>query len=349
MRTPIRCAIVGYGPVFDFGRAHAQWISGVPDLELAAICDRDPARAVKAAQDFPGAGVFSDLDEMLARADVDLVTIVTPHNTHAELAVRCLRAGKHVIVDKPMCVTTAEADAMIREAQGRSLTLAVFHNRRRDGNYRLVRRLVGEGAVGRVFHVELKTGGFHCPGRGWRSDKSVAGGALYDWGAHAADWLLTLIPSRVVAVSGHFHKIRWREATIADQARAVIRFEDDTVADLAISYVDPAPGPLWKILGAEGAIVDTGANALAGYCPDYRSTCQSEGTLRLFRFDEGRAVPEEIPYLPSTWGEYYADMARHLLGAGPVPVPAEEGRRAIALLEAAGRSAEQKRELRVAI
>jgi predicted dehydrogenase len=349
MHAPVRCAILGYGPVFDFGRAHGQWISGVPELKLAAICDRDPARTAKAAADFPGVQTFNDLDDMLARSDVDLVTVVTPHNTHAELAIRCLQAGKHVIVDKPMCLTVAEADAMVAEAQRRGLTLAVFHNRRRDGNYRLIQKLVREGAIGRVFHVELKSSGFYSPGQGWRADKSVTGGALYDWGAHAADWLLTLIPSRAVAVSGYFHKLRWSEATISDQARAVVRFLDDTVADLSISYVDAAPGPLWKILGTQGAILDTGAHALTGYCPDYRFTCQSEGKLRLIRVVDGRRAEEETPYLPSTWGEYYAEMARHLLTGGPVPVSAGEGRRAIALLEAAERSARERRELPVAI
>ena len=349
MEAPIRCAIVGYGPVFDFGRAHAQWIGGVPDLELAAICDRDPARAAKAANDFPKAEVLGDLDVLLARPDIALVSVVTPHNTHADLVIRCLRAGKHVIVDKPMCITVAEADAMIAEAESRGLTLAVFHNRRRDGNYRLVHKLVRDGAVGRVFHVELKTGGFYRPGSGWRSDKSVCGGALYDWGAHAADWLLTLVPSPVAAVSGHFHKLRWTEATIADQARAVVRFEDGTVGDLSISYLDAAPGPLWKVLGTEGAIVDTGAHSLTGYCPECRFTCQSEGKLRLIRFADGHRVEGEHQYLPSIWGEYYTEMARHLLSGGPVPVSAREGRRAIALLEAAGRSAQQGRELEVSI
>jgi scyllo-inositol 2-dehydrogenase (NADP+) len=345
----VGCAILGYGPVFDFGRAHAQWISGVPDLQLLAICDRDSACAAKAATEFPVADVYGGLDEMLARDDVDLVTVVTPHNTHADLAVRCLRAGKHVIVDKPMCITVAEADAMMGQAERAGRTLAVFHNRRRDGNYRLVHKLVREGAIGRVFHVELKTGYFGPAGAGWRADKAVCGGVLYDWGAHAADWLLTLVPSRVVAVSGYFHKLRWDKMTIADQGRAVVRFEDGTVGDLSFSYLDAAPGPLWRILGTEGAIVDSGQDSWVGYHPEYRFTCQSPGKLRLIRCPDGEGTEEEIQYLPSTWGEYYIEMAHHLLAGGPVPVPASDGRRAIGLLEAAERSARSNREVAVTI
>jgi len=349
MNARVGCAILGYGPVSDFGRAHAQWISGVPDLQLLAICDRDPDCAAKASAQFPAATVYGDLDAMLARDDVDLVTVVTPHNTHADLVARCLRAGKHVIVDKPMCITVAEADAMMHEAERAGRTLAVFQNRRRDGNYRLVHKLVSEGAIGRVFHVELKAGYFGPAGPGWRADKAVCGGVLYDWGAHAADWLLTLIASRVEAVSGYFHKLRWDSMTIADQGRAAVRFEDGTVGDLSLSYLDAAPAPLWRILGTEGAIVDSGQDSWVGYHPQYRFTCQSPGKLRLIRCSDGERTEEEIQYLPSTWGEYYLEMAQHLLAGGPVPVPASDGRRAIALIEAAECSAEGNSEIAVTI
>jgi len=349
VRSPIRCAIVGYGSGFEFGRAHAQWMCGVPDLKLVAICDPDLSRTAKARSDLSGIETFDDLAQMLHGAEVDLVTIVTPHNTHADLTIQCLRAGKHVIVDKPMCISVVEADAMMAEAVRNGVTLAVFHNRRRDGNYRLIRKLVGEGAIGQVFHIELRAGQFGSPGEEWRSNKRVAGGALYDWGAHATDWLLTLVPGQVVGVSGHFHKLRWHGASIADQARALVRFANGTVADVSLSYIDAAPGPLWRILGTEGALVDTGQAALAGYFPEYRFTCQSEGTLLLIHVRDGELVEEEVRYLPSTWGEYYADIAAHLLRGGPIPVAAQAGRRVIALLEAAEKSAQERREIPVGI
>ena len=142
MTDRIRCGIVGYGPVFNWGHMHGRWLQAVPEMELAAICDRDADCAAKAARDFPGVAVRRDLAEMLARDGLDLVTIVTPHNTHARLAVECLQAGKHVVVEKPMCVTIAEADAMVAAARQAGRTLAVYHNRRHDGNVRLNHELV---------------------------------------------------------------------------------------------------------------------------------------------------------------------------------------------------------------
>ena len=135
MARTIRCAVVGYGPSFNFGKAHATWIQNAEGLELCAIMARSAERAAVARRDWPGIRVYRDFDELLAATDVDLLSLVTPTHTHAPLAVRGLRAGKHVVVEKPMCMDAGQATMMIEEARLAGRMLAVFHNRRHDGNF----------------------------------------------------------------------------------------------------------------------------------------------------------------------------------------------------------------------
>ena len=329
----VRCAIIGYGPTFNFGWMHAQWIGGVSDLRLVALCDRDPACAAKAKADFPEVAVHQDLGEMLARPDIDLVSVVTPHNTHAALVTQCLQAGKHTIVEKPMCLSIAEATAMIETAKAADRTLAVFHNRRHDGNVRAIKEAIAQGLIGEVFHVELSACGRGRPGDTWRSRKEVSGGLLYDWGSHAIDWVLSMIPSRMKQITGFFHKRLWQEVSNEEETEAIILFENGTVADIQQSSLAYVGKPLWRILGTQGGIIDSGAGAIAGYCQELIGPPGGSFTLIT---DEGE---RQVPYRESDWVTYYQDMADHLLRGTPAPVSGEDGRRVITVLETAERSA----------
>jgi len=318
----VRCAVVGYGPAFNMGKAHCEWIKATEGLELAAICDVDPKRVEAAKRDFPEARVFNDLATMLRSRGIDLVTVVTPHNTHAPLALKCLKARKHVIVEKPMCLTTAEATAMIEAAGKAGVTLTVFHNRRHDGDFLAIRDVLRKGLIGDVFHVEAFIGGYGHPGHWWRSDKKVSGGAFYDWGAHLIDWVLNLVPGRVVGVNGYFHKLVWKDVSNEDQVEAMLRFESGAVADVQLSSIARAGKPRWRILGTEGAIVDEGG-----------------GKFRVITGLQGYEATLEVKYQESDWPAYYRNIAEHLLRGAELEVKPEEARRVIAIIEAAEKSA----------
>ncbi len=338
LQAPVKCAVVGYGPWHSFGRAHGRWIDAAGDLKWVAVCDTNPERLKAATQEFPHLETYATVTEMLAKSDLDLVSVVTPHFTHAPIALECIRAKKHVIVDKAMCLSVAEATAMIEEARKMGVMLAVFHGRRHDGNFRAIKEVVHSGAIGDVFHIDLTAGGYGRPRDWWYSDRNLSGGAFYFWGPHALDWVLDLMRQKVRGVTGFHHKLVWKEASIEDQARAVMLFANGAVADVTWSHISSVAKPLWRILGTKGGILDTGAGGNKGY--QELITGPVGGSFKLVTIADGKRTEVDAPYKESVWVEYYKDIADHLLRGGPVPVSGEEGRRTIAIFEAVARSSQ---------
>ena len=112
----ITCGVIGYGGAFNMGRAHLNEMKKA-GMTPTAVCEIDPERLKVATQDFPGIETYSTAAEMLKKSKVQLLAIITPHNTHAKLALQCLKAGRHVVCEKPLAITTAECDAMIAAAK----------------------------------------------------------------------------------------------------------------------------------------------------------------------------------------------------------------------------------------
>ncbi len=343
LEAPLGCAVIGYGPQHNFGWAHCAWIEATPELRLVAVCDIDPARTAAAQQAFPSIRTYNDPEEVWNDEEIQLVSIVTPHHTHCPLTLEAFAAGKHVVVEKAMCLNVAEATEMIEASKKAGKMLAVHHNRRYDGNYRRIEQIVWSGEIGDVFHIELFAGGFGRPGPSWYADKQKSGGAFYFWGPHAVDWILNLIPERVISVDGYFHKLLWPEISNEEQTRAILRFANGCVADIQWTTISAVSKPLWRILGTRGGILDTGRGGNIGYEKQIRGP--AGGSLTLVRIDEKGRSEEEIPYLESDWPAYWQGIADHLLRGAPVPVSGEFGRRVIAVLETAEHSSALKHTL----
>jgi predicted dehydrogenase len=303
------------------GKLHGDQINAVPGMRVTAACDIDAKRMKQAAEDFPGIETFTDVQKLLQSPNVDLCVIILPHNLHAPVALQCLKAGKHVVLEKPMCITTAEAKAMIDLAKKNDLMLTVYHNRRHDGDFKALRQAIRvDGLLGEVFSIEMWGGGYGKPGTWWRSKKEISGGAFYDWGAHYLDWLLNIVKAPVVNVNGYFHKRVWRESSNEDHVQAVIRFANGVVANVQMSSIAHHSLPRWRVLGTKGAVVsgDTGFD----YYTDH----------------EGVHVKGLIRYQMDTWQDYYPNIGAHLMKGEELAVKPEEAARTIAIMEAAEKS-----------
>jgi predicted dehydrogenase len=318
----IRCAIVGYGGAFNMGRGHANWINQVPGMETVAVCDLDKERLKVAQQELPGVRTYTSLPSLLKDRDVDLCVLITPHNLHAKQAVMCANAGKHVVTEKPMCLTVAEADAMIAAAKKHRVTLTVFHNRRHDGDFLAMRDVIRKGIIGDVFQVETGGGGYGHPGKWWRANKRISGGAFYDWGAHIVDWCLHLVPSKIESVTGVFQKRVWMDVTNEDHILALIRFANGATAEIQMSNLAAAPRPRWRILGTKGAILDEGGGK----------------SFKVTGFMDGVRATGEVAYYKDDWADYYKNLGAHLLHGAPLEVTPESARRVIGVMETAEKS-----------
>ena len=326
-RDEVTCGVIGYGPAFGMGKIHGEMITGTPGLTFTCICDRDERALVEAGKDWPKTTMFKDHRRMIHSGRVEVVVIVTPHNTHAQLAVEALEAGCHVVMEKPMAVTSAECTSMIDAAKAHDRMLTVFHNRRLDDDFLTIKDFVARDLIGDVVYVEGNAAGRGRPRTWWRTSKEISGGRMHDWGAHFIDWMLQLVPQKVTSVFGCSHKCAWHHVTNQDDATAIFRFENGCVARFYSSAIDPTPHPRWRIIGTKGAIVVEGQ----GY------------TLYT---DLGKTTGEFPKWFPDfTWKYFYWNLADHLVADDPLMVTAEEARRAISVIEAAERSADEAREV----
>jgi predicted dehydrogenase len=327
--SDVRVGVVGYGGAFNMGPHHLREMKQA-GMTPMAVADPDEARLQAAQKDFPGIRTFTSLKAMLAGCDVNLITIITPHNTHAKLAVEALRAGRHVVCEKPLAITTAECDAMIREAAKRRLVISTYHNRHWDGTILQAVKDIGGGMIGKVFRVEAHIGGYNKPGDWWRSSKSISGGVMYDWGVHLLEYSLQVLgpEARIAEVSGYAHngywapQTRWKQDTVEDEGFAVVRFKNGAYLTLLMSSIDSSPkNGMVTITGTEGTyVMDWPYN----FC--------------ITRMGE-RSTTTRIG-LPNAEGwRFYQNIADHLVKGEKLVITGQWARRPIHILDLADQSA----------
>ena len=279
--------------------------------------------------------------------DVDLVVVSTPPSSHAEWVLRALEAGKHVVVEKPFCLTVEEADRQVAAAAERGLLLAVYQNRRWDRDYQALKRVVRSGAIGEVFHFESFVGGYGHPCNYWHSDEAISGGAVYDWGSHYLDWVLDLLGTDVEWVSSTTHKRMWHDVTNADHSRVLLHYADGVEAEFTHSDLAAAMKPKFYVLGTQGAVVgDWRQESVVGRSPvgllteDRLAPADAPAALRVLVPDGAGGTSETALSLPPAPADpFHRELADALLSGAPMSVTPEGSRRGVAVMQAAARSA----------
>ena len=329
--------LVGYG--MAGASLHAPLIMAEPRLELRGVVTS------KAVPDLP---VVPAVGALLDDPAVELVVVATPNAVHHELAATALRAGRHVVIDKPFTVTTADADDLIALAGARDLALTAFHQRRWDSDHLTIRRVVDEGVLG---HVTTYLGRFDRfkpagPAR-WTDDDGPGGGVLYDLGAHLIDQALCLfgVPRTVWADLGTQHPA----GRTVDYVHVVLGY-GELRAILHAGSLVRAPGPRFEVHGDRGSFVKDGMDGqigamLAGGRPGDpgwgEETADRRGTLTVDV--AGLASSARVASVPGDYGAFYREMAAAVRGEGPVPVPAEQARDVIRVIEKAMESSRDGR------
>ena len=332
--SDIRCAVIGYGGAFNMGKVHLGQMQSA-GMTPVAVAEIDSSRLEVARSDFPGIQTFTTADGMLKEAKPDLVAIITPHNTHAKLSMKCLESGAGVVCEKPMAITLEECDRMIALAKAKDLLLSVYHNRHWDGCIlEAVDRIRNKGEIGEVFRTEAHMGGFSQPGEWWRSSRKISGGIHYDWGVHLIEYALQVINSEVVEVSAFSKEgvwqTKWGKDTNQDELTAIVRFANGSLLNLRLTHLDSDP--------PKGEVVFTGTAGKYFMTQNEFEVVQVRGGEKTVR--QGKNRPGEAE-------KYYLNIAAALSGKAELVITPDWSRRTMQILDVATRSAVEGRALHV--
>jgi len=343
----LRVGLIGYG--YAGKTFHAPLIAAVPALELAAVASSD---AAKVRADWPGVAVQATPAELIARDDLDLVVIATPNDTHHPLARDALRAGRNVVVDKPFTVALADARELVALARERGRLLSVFHNRRWDGDFLTLERLLADGALGRVVEMTSRIDRWRPEVRQrWREGAGPGAGLWFDLGPHLVDQALQLFgPPRAIALE----RAGVRDGAQADDwFHASLRY-DRLHVHLQASMLAAAIAPRFVLHGTRGSFVKHGFDAQedalkAGVRPVWPPQAgwgADPGKAVLVTCaDDGRFVETPVATERGAQQAYFAAVAAAIRGEAPNPVPPEEALAVMELIELGIRSAHERREL----
>lgn len=342
----LRVGLVGFGMA---GRVfHAPLLSSVDGLELAAVVERHTDQA---AQLYPGLTTYRTLEELLADSSIELVVVATPSGTHFDVATQVLAAGKHAVVDKPVSVASDQIRELIQLAAAKNRLLIPFHNRRWDGDFLTVRKLLHEHQLGRIVHIESRLDRWK-PGdtrRPWKDDPSQGGGVLLDLGTHLVDQALVLC-GKPLAVSADV--VRERDGEGSDDAFTVRLRYDRCFVTLGANVLSSPAGARFHVRGTRGNFrkkgVDPQEAALNKItritAPDWGHEGQSEWGL-LFVDVEGGIVSRPVATVAGDYRTYYASVRDAITGEAPAPLSGTDAWRVARILEWARESSHQRAEI----
>ncbi|KVO60316.1 oxidoreductase [Burkholderia ubonensis] len=343
MSSLLRIGLMGFG--FAGATFHAPVIAASGRTQVAAIATGQPDRARAA---YPDARLVADLDALLALDDIECVVIATPNDTHFPLARQVLDAGRHVVVDKPVTLTSDEALALARLANARSRVFAPFHNRRWDGDFLTVRRIVESGELGRITYVTSHFDRFRPQVRvRWREEAARGGGLLLDLGPHLIDQALALfgLPDTVSATV----KTRRDNGSAPDFVHVRLGYPDKDVAlhASALSAIEPARFTLHGTRGSYQKFgLDTQEDQLkAGLTPDdvEFGGGNPPGVLRVLDGDVETERP--VPTLDGQYAEFYRALAASIREGAPFPVTPQDAVDVMTIIELAAQSEHEGRRL----
>lgn len=343
-----RIAIIGLG---GMGTWHLNELQTIEEPEIAGIWDiaesrRDYARS-------RGVFVYDGLEALLADEKVDMVLIATPNDLHRPLAIRAMQAGKHVISEKPITVSSADLREMIAVSEATGRFLCVHQNRRWDEDFLTVKEILNEGRLGPIYRIESRVQGAHGIPGDWRQEPEKGGGMILDWGVHLLDQVLLLYPNA---------KVETVYATVTHVTNTKV--DDGFSADLGLDngihiLVEVGTSnfitlPRWVILGTNGtAVIEDWALHGKEVCAhgkdekDVVPVITAAGlTKTMAPRREDTIASYSLPVVHSDVRDFYRNVVAHLDGKAERLIKLPEVARVMRLMEAIQTSAQSRQVVR---
>lgn len=335
-------AIVGYG---GMGKWHHRDLCKTDRIHFTGVFDIDPARCALAQSDGIQT-VYPSLQALLDDPSIDFIVCATPNNFHKDICIAAMRAGKHVICEKPVAMSSNELREMmqVRDETGKIFT--VHQNRREDRDYLIVKDTIQTGRLGEVFSIESRVTGSKGIPQGWRQYAVAGGGMMLDWGVHLIDQLVMLFaPEKVVSVYCDLYHVAYQECD--DGFKMIMKFESGKMAMVEVGTSHYIQAPRWFCFGSKGAVTvnDWNCGGKIVYAKDRVVTFEEEiiqtkagptktmGPRPKDTIDEIILNPDD--FAPSDHRIYYRNFQAVLDGTAPLKVKPEEAMRVMQVMEAA--------------
>ena len=267
-----RVALIGYG---GMGNWHVRKILAGGAVELAGIYDIDPKR-VDAAHE-KDIYTYSSLEELLADKSVEIVTIATPNQLHKPLAIQAMAAGKHVISEKPVTLSSEDLQEMIDASKKYGRLFTVHQNRRWDAEYLMMKEVYDSGKLGEVFGIQSIVHGSHGIPGDWRGHKEFGGGMILDWGVHLIDQMLCIVEDlKIKSVYCKCDHITNYE--VDDGFKLDIYFENGLTGRIEVGTSNFINMPRYYMTGTNGSAI----------IPEWNHNCK---IVACTNWDPGDVVP----------------------------------------------------------
>lgn len=252
-----RLGIVGYG---GMGGWHADHALKSDVVELAGIYDIKPERCALAEKN--GIHAYESMDALLSDESVDLVTVAIPNDVHKDVVIQCLLAGKNVICEKPVALSSAEFAEMVDAAHKSGKLFTVHQNRRWDVDFLAMKQLYQSGEIGEVFNIESRIHGSRGIPSDWRGEKAYGGGMLLDWGVHLIDQILQIYTQKITKLYCRFEHTTNFE--VDDGFKLELTFENGAQAYIEVGTYNFIALPRFYMQAKDGSALIT----------DWREKCQ---------------------------------------------------------------------------
>lgn len=344
---PINTAIASYGMsgiVF-----HGPLLENHRGFSISKILER---HRHDSAGRHPGASLVRKYDEILKDPEIELVIVNTPDYLHFGMAMEALDAGKHIVVEKPFTLKSGEADKIIALGREKGLMVSVFQNRRWDGDFLTVKKVIDDGSLGRLVSFESHFDRFrNYVQESWKEEKRLGAGTLYNLGSHMIDQALQLfgMPEYLYA------DVRaQRTGSAIDDSFDIFMHYPGVKCLVRGSYLVKEPGPRYILHGTHGSFLKYGLDpqeqALKeGGVPGSDNWGEEDHSAFGYLHSEfsGKDQQQQIPTVAGNYLAYYDNIYAHLRNGMPLLVTAPEARDVIRIIEAAYESAEQGKTIRL--